>query len=187
MEDLASQRFLDDILRLYITPEIERRTAAKLIPSPFVLWGAQVIMSFEKPVEIRLNDEVKAQMKCRYKHEVKIGTQIDFDNIEEILDVDARDTDPDAGHITVVFHGGRCYMRFDLRYNAARIKGHLEAAREFLSCATCALERGHLRAFVDNLFSAAELIAKGTCVLSTEIPWFNHRFFPGIIISFSLV
>jgi len=52
------------------------------------------------------------------------------------------------------------FMSFDFVYNKGLSRRHIETAEEFIATARTALEHGLLVAFVDNLFSAAELLAK---------------------------
>ena len=51
-------------------------------------------------------------------------------------------------------------MTFDFRYNAARVEEQVKAAEEFFDSAENARAKGHVRAFMENLFAAAELTAK---------------------------
>src|SRR5207245_10564375 len=54
---------------------------------------------------------------------------------------------------------GVWYRCFDFVYNKGRARALLSIGREFLSAASGALNRGHMHAFIDTLFSAAEIAA----------------------------
>jgi uncharacterized protein (UPF0332 family) len=72
------------------------------------------------------------------------------------------DEDPDCGHATLLRLNDRWVLAFDFVYNKGLARKHLEAASQFVEAAEFSLERESWSAFVDNLFSAAELSAKAT-------------------------
>ncbi len=82
----------------------------------------------------------------------------------ELEDVTAfrllEDDHPNCAHITLVRLQERWIIGFDFQYNKELSAKHVQAARDFYEVAKFALERGSLRPFVDNLFSAAELAVK---------------------------
>jgi len=73
-----------------------------------------------------------------------------------------------AASLTMVLFKGRWIIAFDFRYNATRVAATLGAAREFLDGATFALDQHHMRHFVDTLFSATELMAKGMLLMDAD-------------------
>jgi HEPN domain-containing protein len=70
--------------------------------------------------------------------------------------------DPNAGHVTFILLDAIWYIAFDFRYNRDLATRHLGAAAEFLEAARHSHKENHQCAFVDNLFSAVELVAKAT-------------------------
>jgi hypothetical protein len=166
----ANQRTVDDVFRLFITPEIERRQVAGLAPKPYPLQKAQVVMNVGRPIQVRLNDEVKAVMSVEVEDEVKLNMQIGqpvrWDAIKSIADVRLTEDDPNAAHITMIAVPGRGFgIFFDFRYNAARVAETIEAAEQFWASAGFSATQGHGRAFADNLFSASELTAKAMLLM----------------------
>jgi uncharacterized protein (UPF0332 family) len=157
--------FFKHIAQLYIDPEIEKRQKKNRLPADFVLYAVQVIMNHDAPNEVRLNEEVCANVIGNFTKPVTDGEEISLDALENVVDVQLTDRDPNAGHVTLVFHKGTWVGRFDFRYNATRSRGHVAAAREFLDAAATSLQKGHLRSVADNLFSATELMAKGVLLL----------------------
>ena len=117
-------------------------------------------MSAEAP-EVRLNEEIKAAVWVEAKRDIAQGEELTADDIGDYKDIILTDDDPNAGHITIALHQGSWAVAFDFRRNAAHIAEHLRAARQFLDAAAWARQEGHLAPFVDNLFSATELMAKG--------------------------
>jgi hypothetical protein len=94
------------------------------------------------------------------------GEPIRWDQIERIEDVRLTEHDANAAHITLISVPGKGFgIFFDFRYNGLRVGEHLEGAEEFFATATLAAERGHRRAFAENLFAAAELTAKALLLM----------------------
>ncbi len=155
----ANRRTMEDVFRIWINPEVERRQEAGLVTTPFPLEKAQVVLNVDQPVQIRLNDEVKAIMKVdlqeESKRDLKRGQPVLWDMVKSIVDVQLTDEDPNAAHITMIAILGRgWWMHFDFRYNTARVRDTIEAAEQFLAAAEFAGGQAHRRAFAENLFAA---------------------------------
>jgi hypothetical protein len=163
--DMA-QRMVQEAFNLWINPEIERRRSANTISSSFHLRAAQVIFNIGagRP-EIRLNEEVKAVMKIKVNKPMKKGDVVKIGDIDEVGEFHLTEEDDNAGHLTILVIGNKFHLSFDARYNAGRVKEVLKVAQEFIEAATFASDNNHTHAFVDNLFSATELIAKGQLLL----------------------
>ena len=163
------QNLMQQVHELWINPEIERRRAAGRLPDDFAIRSAQVIMNLGADApEVRFNEEVKVLAEAEWAREVEYVedvTEADVDSIRELV---LTDHDPNAGHLTMVLFKGRWIIAFDFRYNATRVTATLNAAREFLDVATFALDQHQMRAFADNLFSAAELMAKGVLLMDAD-------------------
>jgi HEPN domain len=127
------------------------------------LRAAQVLFyPDERPTEVRLNEEVRVLARVKFKEGVakEKGEPIFHHEIENCESLQLLETeDPNSGHLTLLRLAGSWHLSFDFTYNKGRSKELLQAAKEFLNTAEHALEKGHLRAFTDNLFSAAELTA----------------------------
>jgi hypothetical protein len=170
MQAEANRRTVDDVFRIWITPEVERRQAAGLVPKPYGLAKAQVVLNVDRPVQVRLNDEVRAVMLVDVADEVKQtlqrGQPIAWDAINSITDVRLTEDDPNAAHITMIVVPGRGWgMFFDFRYNAARVAETIDAAGQFLATAEFSARQGYGRSFAENLFSATELTAKAMLLM----------------------
>jgi uncharacterized protein (UPF0332 family) len=166
MDEELGRRVFQQFIDLFFRPEIERRRGAGALPAPLVLRKAQVVFYPDgRRPEVRLNDEVRAVAKVRFKPGAmegrRVGDEITADEIDDISEVMLKDEDdPDAGHATFIQVGKRWCMAFDFRYNKGLSERHLNDAREFLEAARHSQERSAWSAFVDNLFSAAELAAR---------------------------
>jgi len=178
-----AERVVEQAHDFWIGPEIERRRAAGELPGNFALYGAQVIFGMDEgPPEVRLNEEVKAVAEVTAVRAIAKGepvTEGDIAGYENILLTDA---DPDAGHITIVAYKGGWVLAFDFRRNASRIAEHSKVAEEFLIAAASACDEGRARVFVDNLFSATELMAKGMLIWQPDRSLLDsktHRYIKG--------
>jgi len=160
--------FVQNIVDLWINPEIQRRKEKNLLPQEFAFYAAQVIMNFDLPTEVRFNEEVRARVKGTFPGTFTKGQQIYIDQLESIEAIELTEIDPNAGHMTLLSHRGGWFISFNFQYNAARRRSHVAASKEFLDCATTSLERSHFRSFADNLFSAVELLAKATLLSHDE-------------------
>jgi hypothetical protein len=170
MDNAGFQTTFDQAMNLWFLPEIEHRQAAGKIPQPYELRAAQIIFhADERPHEIRLNEEVQALAKVKFKEGItKEKGEIIFDHeIEhyELLRLPETE-DPNCGHLTVIQIRGSWHLFFDFIYNKGRSKEVLQAAKEFLDAAEHALAKSYFRALVDNLFSAAELAATAFLTVS---------------------
>src|SRR5215207_4746465 len=130
------QNLMQQVLELWINPEIERRRVAGRLPDDFALTRAQVIMNLDTNApEVRFNKEIKAVAQFSAARAIEVGedvTEADVDSIEDIM---LTDEDPNAGHLTMMLFKGRWIIAFDFRYNAMRIAATVRAAREFLDSA----------------------------------------------------
>jgi len=165
MDEEGSQRFIKQVFDLWVNPELERRRASGAIVGRFELRAVQIVMNVGEPPRVRLNDEVRAIMFAKVPDAVRahlrVGEPVYWDQVVDLTEVVLTDADPNAAHVTLVFRpGGAIHMSFDFRYNAARVADSLAVANEFWQTAKLASRKGHAHAFLENLFAAAELVAK---------------------------
>ncbi|MDI6772030.1 MAG: HEPN domain-containing protein [bacterium] len=163
-DDEMARRVVDQMMDLFVRPEIDRRKATGRISDDFELRAAQVVLNVDASPQVRLNDEVRIAAKYRAAGPMKKGEKFPIDP-KRIVRLVLTDEDPNAAHITLLGlpAGGWVHwvLEFDFHYNATRTRAHAEAAREFLDTARDALDKGHLRTLVENLYGATELMAKG--------------------------
>lgn len=156
---------MQQALNLWIKPEIERRRQSGQIPSNFALTAAQIVMNVDAPLEVRLNQEVKIALMFHATKPIAPGEAFVFDDNIQIDGIELTNADPNAGHVTLFKTGQTWQIKFDFRYNANRCSEVLSLANEFLHAAAVSLRRGNVCAFVDNLYSATELIARAELLL----------------------
>ncbi len=178
-----AERVVEQAYGFWIGPEIERRQTAGELPGDFALYGAQVVFGVDEgPPEVRLNEEVKAVAEVTAARAIAKGEQVTEDDTAGYRNILLTEADPDAGHITIVAYKGGWVLAFDFRRDASRIAEHAKAAEEFLIAAESARDQRHSRAFVDNLFSATELMAKGMLIWQPDRSLLDsktHRYIKG--------
>lgn len=164
------KRLFDQAIELWINPEIEKRKLKGDLEEEIHLTAVQVIMNFDTPNEVRFNSEVKAVLEGVPKREIKAGEEIQIDEaLKKITNVKLTEKDANAGHFTMLLHNGFWHMHFDFRYNSSLCSDYRSAANEFLYSSEICLSKNNMRAFVDNLFSATELIAKATLLMHDQV------------------
>ena len=172
------------IMELWVTPEVVRRQTSGSIPRPYDLKAAQVIFHADgRPNEIRLNEDVRAIGKIKFKNGIskKKGDPVYAHEVDSYESFSLPDSeDPNCGHITLMRLGDQWSLAFDFLYNKRIASEHLSAANQFISAAKKALTDNHMRVLVDTCFSAAELAAKAL-LLTTPRPGENKRMSHGRI------
>lgn len=167
-ERSLSAAVFEQALQLWINPEIERRMANGQAPKNFALYMAQVIFEVGVAPTGRLNEEVRAVARFIAARSLAQREHVRIEDIAGLAGVELTDEDPNAGHLTVIRVRDGWGLAFDFRYNADRVAAHRRTAREFLDTAAWALAGGRLAAFVENLYAAVELMAKGSLLTSPD-------------------
>lgn len=163
-DEEAGRSLLNQAMEFWVGPEIERRQAAGKLERPVNLARAQVVFHPDsKGVEVRINEEVRAEAKIRPARDrlIKKGDAVYLSDVAGIewIALPAGDS-PNSGHLTILRLGDKWYLSFDFVYYKEVCARHISVASEFLQSAEENLEESRLHVFVDNLFSAAELCAK---------------------------
>jgi uncharacterized protein (UPF0332 family) len=159
---------MQHVFQLWIMPEIRRRGQLPGANGPIVLRAAQVILFPDaRPVQVRLNDEVRAIVTAEWKPGVtkRLGDPVYAHEVAAVRHLQAQgQEDTDCGHLTVLLSGGQWLCSFDFRYNRQMASKLLSAAEEFLASASESRLAGRIHPAIDNLYSAAELAAKAEVV-----------------------
>lgn len=163
--DVALKIF-EQVMELWILPEIDRRQAGGKLEKPVALRKAQVVFHADgRGCEVRLNDEARivATIITARPRTINAGDELYDEDIAafetETMSL-PEDDDPNAGHISLLNFRGAWHIAGDLWFNRSLVARHLAVATEFLESARYALKEHQIHVFVDNLFSAAELGAK---------------------------
>jgi uncharacterized protein (UPF0332 family) len=154
------QQFMD----LFVNPEVRKRQDAGELPKPLDLRAAQIIFFADgrKP-QVRINKEIRAIAKVKFKEGISKnpGEPVFAHEIEDLAEINLTgDDDPDCGHATLIKINDRWTIAFDFRYYKGLSRNHIKTASEFYEAAEFSYSKKNWSAFVDNLFSCAELSAK---------------------------
>lgn len=170
-EEFGSKVF-EQFMELFVTPEVKRRQDVGRLEKPLDLRAAQIVFFPDnRKNQVRINSEVKGYAEFNLKpgiskedHEAVFEHELESMHFIELDDED----DPDCGHATLFRLGNRWSISFDFRYNKALSKKHIETAKQFYDAAQYSLEHKSWSAFIDNLFSAAELLARSVLLSHSE-------------------
>ncbi|MDP2926459.1 MAG: HEPN domain-containing protein [Nanoarchaeota archaeon] len=161
MDEEIKEKVFQQMMSLWVEPEINKRKSLDRLPKDFNLRAAQVIFSLDRGWnKVRLNDEVKAEAKVKLNASKNKGDPIYEQEIEHIESIKLTNEDPNCAHLTLLRIKDKWILSFDFTYNQKRIKEHIEAAKEFLDSAKDNLVKNRLRPFFENSFACSELLAK---------------------------
>lgn len=167
----VGERAMQQLVTLYVTPEVERRRADGAMANGTPIPAAQVVFfpDGRRPI-VRLNTEVRAILSPTPRDGVtkQNGDEVFADELGAIERISLPDDEPNCAHATILLLGTRWVCGFDSRYDREHARKHLDLGDQFLALARIAREKGWLGPFVANLFSAAELAAKATLLLMPD-------------------
>ena len=161
MDNEMKQKVFQQVMDIWINPEIEKRRKEGTIKYETPITKMQIVFSLNNGNKIRLNDEVKAIITGKATRGIQKGEAIYERDLSEIENIQLTDEDTNCGHITLLFFKNNWIIGFDARYNKDIIKEHISASEEFYESAKESLEKNRLRPFYENAFAVAELSAKG--------------------------
>jgi hypothetical protein len=165
---IGPERTLRQMFNLFIGPEIDRRLAAGLLTTQFNLDKAQIIFDGDRSPQVRLNEEVRGSMLVKLSKPVEIGDPISAADITEVDRWELDMADADCGHFTVISWGDSWRMLFDFQRNKRKGAELVSLAEQFLGTAEFAFSKGHSGPYIDNLFSACELLAKARLMTAAQ-------------------
>lgn len=161
MNEEFEQRVFQQVMDIFIIPEIEKRRKEGTIKDGTLITKMQIIFNLDKEKnEIRLNDEVRVIVTGKATRNIQKGEAVYETDIDNIENIQLLEEDSNCGHITLLLFRKNWIIGFDSRYNKKKIKEHIQASKEFYETAINCLENNRLRAFYENAFASAELSAK---------------------------
>ncbi len=176
--DEFGSKVFEQFMELFVLPEVKRKQESGELEKPLDLHRAQIVFFPDgRQQQVRINSEVKGVAEVQLKPEFskEAGEDVFQHELECIRSIDlSEEDDPDCGHVTLLRYGDRWSIAFDFRYNKVLSKKHIKNAKEFYDAARFSFEKKHWSPCVDNLFSAAELLAK-SILLSAPDPEFREK------------
>jgi hypothetical protein len=137
LDEEGSKTFFNHIMDIWFNPELERIRHLGLVKEDYQPEKMQVILFLTGQKSIGFDKDVIAIEKLKANR-----------NYE------------DCGHITFKKVNGNWEGFFDFRYNKGRAEKLFNTALEFFETAKDAYDARRTRSFVDNLFSAMELLVQ---------------------------
>lgn len=166
MNKEVGQRLYQQVMDIWVNPEIEKRRKIGKINDNFTLSKIQIVLSLDqRKNKVRLNEQVKAIVKSKINKPIKKGDSVYESDIDSIENIELTNKDSNCAHITLLFFKNNWTISFDFRYNKERIKEHIAASKEFYEAAKFNLDNNLLRPFFENAFASAELSAKGILLM----------------------
>ncbi|MEK6952943.1 MAG: HEPN domain-containing protein [Nanoarchaeota archaeon] len=167
MDEEIGNKVFQQVIDLWVNPEIERRRKLGKIKEGIILSKIQIVFSLERGFnKVRFNEEVKAIAEAKANRKIEKGEIVTEKDIDEIKSIKLTDDDKNCAHITLLRFKDKWIIAFDARYHQKLRADYIEASKEFYESAIDNLKKGHLRVFYDNAFSSAEL-----CVISILLGW----------------
>ena len=176
----STGQFEENVFRnafeLWITPEVKRRQLEGNLPKPVSLLAAQVVFAPEGKPLVRLNNEVRGRARVKLRDGIEEGDPVYGADVEDYEGFDLLSEEADFGHMTLIRHRQHWVMMFDFSVYKGHASALVARAEEFFSAAQSSLERGHVGAYVDNLFSCSELLARARLLNAhmLEKDWKTH-------------
>jgi hypothetical protein len=159
VDEGAYNRTLEQIMNVFIRPELARRRADE----SFELRAAQVVLPGDgSAVQVRLNEEARFQVTLKAGVVLPAnpgGFLLDSSGIERLTL--CHPDDANFGHFTILWCSPGPFLSFDARRNKAIVANLIATSGEFLQSARHA--EGGLKSWsvcVDNSYSSLELSIK---------------------------
>ena len=180
LDDQGAQNFFNQIWKLWLKPEINRRLEAENKSTYALPYLILIRFPPDKKHQVLLDNEVKLFVKAKFTGNKKLKKydRISMDDISDYLEILEL---PEAlqkndSYIIMIRHKKSWNILFDFRQWKGEIKEKYDKINEFIQTSTFALTNKHYSAFVDNLFSASELIIDIMLLMSLSFKIRSHSY-----------
>lgn len=164
-DQLMARRLIEQTLKNWVNPELEKRKDGGQLPEGFKLKAAQVIFSVGGSPLVRINSEVKVIVEAKFNRPIKKGETIFNKDVEDICSFRLIDEEKDFGHITIIRLTQGWFSGFSFIYDISKSKELYDVAAEFMKSAYADLKEKRYRPFVESALIAAENLAKARIYL----------------------
>ena len=160
-------RTLQQIMEMYIIPDIERRKSIGEIPGDkkYELHQAQVLFSSDGSKIVRLNSEVKILAKAKINKSINKGGTLYERDVDKIVSLELLPEEKDFGHFTFIKFKGAWVIAFSFIYDVSKATKLFEKGMEFVQTAKFCLRNNKWGAFSANLFYALENLVRARLYL----------------------
>jgi hypothetical protein len=163
-DDGFAANVVNSIFDVFVTPELARRGLT--LQRDDINKVVVEIDPDRKHPRVWINDQAQVAVQVKASA-VEEGQPVREGDIEEVIAVLPPDVGPNSGYVCLATIRGHRYVRFDFRYNRARIATLLDRANEFLSVAQSCSESAPAVA-CDVAYSAAELTVQSNMLLQQQ-------------------
>lgn len=148
-----------DMLTRYVNPEVERRVASGERDPDALVFAFQVLFPDDAPPAVRLDREIGGEMEVIAAREVSKGDEISAHDFKGVTEYRPAERDAGIPHVTAFAHREGWSLVFEFAGGDPSRHSVYERGVDFLETARDALDGGRLGPFLDNSFSATELLA----------------------------
>lgn len=156
----------------WIEPEILLRHERGEVELPMEFNQAQIIFGIDGSHLVRLNGEVKGEIKARINRPVEKGELLYNRDIDEVVFSQLAPEDEGYGHITMISYSQGDSLvwsvSFSFIYGATRVTQYLDLGKDFLGQAEATLPNSH-RATIALAMTAAENLIKARISASPRL------------------
>ena len=131
MDEATSQKVFQNVMNLFIIPEIEKRKKEGKINESFILRSGQIVLSRDNGNSVRLNEEVKAIAKSIAAKPIKKNDLVFEEDIKNIEEVKLTEEDKNCAHITLLRFRDKWLIFTDFRYDKEDSNEHISPSKEF--------------------------------------------------------
>lgn len=149
-------------MSIWIEPEVLKRHGRDGIKLPMEVHQAQIIFGLDGSHIVRLNNEVRGQLRAKINRPVKKGELITAKDVDEVVFTQLAPEDEGYGHITLISHGTADVttwsVSFSFIYGAKRVTEFLDLGKDFLDQAELSLKRSFRVSIALGMTAAENLI-----------------------------
>ena len=175
LNEQGQRRNFEQMMNIFVIPEMKRRQESGKIPKLFNLWATQIIFLKKLKPIIRLNTECKILFTAKVEDGCfkEKGLEIRMNHIESVDDIKVTGGDGNKKHFSMVRIRDIWYYTFNFGYNKQRAKDIFKSAKEFYFSAKNDYRSKRWRPFISNICTTSELLAKSQLIQLPHIEDFK--------------
>jgi hypothetical protein len=163
----VGQALFADAVDRYLRPELKTRVADGRLATGTEVLRFQVLFRTDGGPEVRVNEEVGGTVSVQPAGAMlSPGQEVAVNDVASVSAYELRPEDAGLPHLTAFAHLGGWSLVFNFGVGHPRRNDFLTRAHEFVATAREAASAGRLGPFVDNAYSACELLAKAELLSS---------------------
>ena len=157
---------IENMFQLWFTPELQRRSTLGSLKPGFQLVIAQALISDDKPVEVRFNEEARLDALIQAPRDLEKGEPIQLNDLSGVQAVELTKSELDCGHATIIQSLAGTKLFFNFRRGRDRAAAFTDQAEQFLETAVAEIARDRPRVALENLHTAAEMVSLSHLIIN---------------------